>query len=466
MGRLAPSSPAVHGASYRDPAGFVFTRDGVLYRQINPGAREDFTRLIDSGLYHALAGRGDLVAHEEADPALSPDGAAFLVIRPERIPFISYPYEWCFGQLRDAALLTLRLQKTAMAHGMSLKDATPFNVAFDRGRPVLIDTLSFERLEPGAPWVAYRQFCETFLAPLALMSAVDVRLNQLLRPWLDGVPLDLAGALLPWRARMRPGLLVHLHLHAAAQRRLRGRASGAGRAPGQMNATALPALVDSLERTVRGLRWSPAGTVWGDYYDDTNYTADAFAHKREIVAAAIGRLAPSTVWDLGANDGTFSRLASDRGIPTVAFDVDPAAVEKNYRRVVERRETHLLPLLVDLMNPSAASGWANRERETLAERGPADLALALALVHHLAIAHNVPLPHVAAFLASIARSLVIEFVPKDDSQVQRMLASRKDIFGGYTREAFEAAFSARFTIEAAEPVRGTRRIVYVMRSAV
>ena len=463
MALLAPNSAVVHGASYRDPAGFVFERDGVLYRQINPAAREDYTALIESGLYAALAGRGDLVAHEEADVALSPDGRAFRVIRPERIGFISYPYEWCFGQLKDAALLTLRLQKTAMAHGMSLKDATAFNVAFEGGRPVLIDTLSFERLEPGAPWVAYRQFCESFLAPLALMSAVDPRLNQLLRPWLDGVPLDLAQKLLPWRSRLRPGLLVHVQLHAAAQRRLAGRTPAAPAAPRRVHATAVPALVDSLERTVRALDWSPGGTVWGDYYQATNYTDAAFAHKREIVDAAIDRLAPSGVWDLGANDGTFSRLASGRGISTVAFDVDPAAVEKNYRRVVQGKESHLLPLLLDLTNPSAASGWANRERETIAGRGPADLALALALVHHLAIGHNVPLPRVAEFLASLARALVIEFVPKDDSQVQRMLASRRDIFDGYTQEAFEGAFAARFLIEQAVPVRDSKRVVYVMR---
>jgi hypothetical protein len=460
---LAPSSAAVHGASYRDPAGFVFVRDGVLYRQVNPAAREDYTALMESGLYAALAGGGDLVTHEEADAALSPDGGAYKVIRPARVSFVSYPYEWSFSGLKDAALLTLRLQKTAMAHGMSLKDATPFNVAFEDGRPVLIDTLSFERLEAGVPWVAYRQFCESFLAPLALMSHVDVRLNALLRAWLDGVPLDLARAMLPLRARLRPGLLVHLQLHAAAQQRLAGRRPSAPGARRSIGASAVPALVDSLERTVRALDWSPGGTVWGDYYEATNYTDAAFAHKHEIVSAAIDRIAPAAVWDLGANDGTFSRLASARGIPTVAFDVDPAAVEKNYRRVREKQERHLLPLLVDLMNPSAASGWANRERETIAERGPADLALALALVHHLAIAHNVPLPRVAAYFASIARALVIEFVPKDDSQVQRMLASRKDIFDGYTQEAFEAAFAARFRIEQAIPVRESRRVVYVMR---
>lgn len=230
-----------------------------------------------------------------------------------------------------------------------------------------------------------------------------------------------------------------------------------------MSAAASAGILDSLERTVKGLTWRPAKTTWGDYYEATNYTDAAFSHKREIVSDAIDRIAPGSIWDLGANDGTFSRLGSDRGIDTVAFDVDPVAVEKNYRRVVERRERHLLPLLLDLTNPSARSGWAHEERESFADRGPADLVLALALVHHLAIAHNLPLPRIAEFFARIARAVVIEFVPKGDSQLQRMLATRDDIFDHYTQPDFEAAFDRWFTIEKAVPVRDAERVVYVMR---
>jgi ribosomal protein L11 methylase PrmA len=453
-----------HQASFRDPAGFVFTRDGVLYRQVNAVGRPDFDLLLSSRLYDTLAQAGDLVAHEEAAISFSPDGAASLVIRPARIGFISYPYEWCFGQLKDAALLTLRLQKAAVQHGMSLKDATAYNVAFEGGRPVWIDTLSFERLTPGKPWVAYRQFCQFFLAPLALMSTVDVRLLQSLRAHLDGVPLDLASRLLPKRTRLRPGLLTHIHLQAAAERRMAGRVpSSREPAARAMSATASAGLLDSLERTVKSLTWRLPGTTWGNYYGATNYTDAAFGHKREIVSAAIDRLAPTSVWDLGANDGTFSRIASDRGIPTVAFDVDPVAVQKNYDQLVEKRERHLLPLLLDLTNPSSRAGWAHEERESLVDRGPADLVLALALVHHLAIAHNVPLPRVAEFLARVGRTLVIEFVPKEDSQLQRMLATREDIFTDYSQAGFEAAFSPHFTIEQAVPVRETSRIIYVMR---
>ncbi len=459
MSRLRP-----HQASFRDPAGFVFTRDGELYRQVNPVGHADYDALMTSGLYEHLVQAGDLVSHQEVGLAISPDARASVVIRPTRVAFISYPYEWCFSEVKAAALLTLRLQKAAVQHGMSLKDATAYNVAFDAGRPVWIDTLSFERLTPGAPWVAYRQFCQFFLAPLAAMSYVDVRLLQLLRAQLDGIPLDLASRLLPASTRLRPGILTHVHLQAAAERRVAARVPGKeSRGTRPMSVTASAGLLDSLERTVSGLTWRPPKTTWGDYYEATNYTDTAFSHKREIVGDAIDRVAPRTMWDLGANDGTFSRIGSDRGIPTVAFDVDPVAVEKNYRRVVEKKERHLLPLLLDLTNPSARSGWAHEERDSFADRGPADLVLALALVHHLAIAHNLPLVRIAEFFARIAKALVIEFVPKTDSQVQRMLATRIDIFDEYTRADFEAAFSTCFTIEQAFPVRDAERVVYLMR---
>jgi hypothetical protein len=464
----------IHGSSFRDPAGFMFRRDGVLYRQVNQQGRAEYDRLMSSGLYDALVASGDLIAHEEVDGALAAAPDAHKVIRPENVPFVSYPFEWSFGQLKDAALLTLRLQKAAMQRGLSLRDATAFNVMFAGGRPVWIDTLSFEALRPGRPWMAYRQFCEMFLAPLALMSRADPRGHQLLRSFLDGIPLPMASAMLPFRTWASPGLLIHVHMHAVAHRRFadhkgpRRTDKGPQRNDDPLprnnqRANAVAALVDSLERAIQRLDWSPSGTTWGDYYEQTNYTDAAFGRKRELVTAAITTIQPSVVWDLGANDGTFSRLASDAGIRTIAFDVDPAAVEHNYRQVKERSERNLLPLLMDLTNPTASLGWGNAERMSLVERGPADLALALALVHHLAIGHNVPLPRIAAFFASLARALVIEFVPKDDSQVQRMLAARADIFSNYDRVAFEAAFSEPFSIESATPIEGSARTLYVMR---
>jgi len=450
--------------SFRDPHGFVYRHNGVVLRQVNERGRGDYDALMRSGLYETLTSRGELIPHEELEVSAAARPGAYRVLRPEQIPFISYPYEWSFGQLKDAALLTLRLQKAAMDVGLSLRDATSYNVQFHHGRPVWIDTLSFEPLIEGRPWVAYRQFCEFFLAPLALMGQTDVRLQQLLRGYIDGIPIDLAARLLPRTTYLKAGLLTHVHLHGAAQRRHAGSGTPAAKSPPRMSLTALRGLVDSLDRTVQALDWTPTGTVWADYYTDTNYTESAFAHKQALVEQAIDRVAPETVWDLGANDGTFSRLASRKKIRTLAFDVDPAAVEKNYRRVRDDRDEFLLPLLLDLTNPPGGFGWANQERMALTERGPADLVIALALVHHLAIGHNVPLPQVAQFLASLGRTLVVEFVPKADSQVQRMLASRDDIFDGYTQEGFETAFGRWFQILDRTPVGDSQRRLYTMRA--
>lgn len=456
------STPQAVGGSFRDPSGFVFERDGGLYRQVNPSYREHYDRLVASGLLAELVKDGLLVSHEEVSTSLGTAGA-YKVLKPERVPFISYPFEWSFGQLRDAALVTLKVQTRALAKGLSLKDASAYNVQFLRGRPVLIDTLSFEIQQDGRPWVAYRQFCQHFLGPLMLMARRDVRLSQLLRVFVDGVPVDLTSALLPTRSWLKPSALMHLHLHAMAQKKYSG-GTGSGQAKAaKVSAHSLRALVDSLRAAVAALKWAPAGTEWGDYYSDTNYTEDAAAEKQRLVQAFHERVGPKTLWDLGANTGRFSRLASTKGIFTVAFDLDPAAVEKNYRDVVSSKNEHELPLVLDLTNPSPAFGWAGHERLSLAERGPADLVQALAIVHHLAISNNVPLVKVAAYLAELGRALVIEFVPKSDSQVKRLLASREDIFDTYTREGFEAAFRQHFTIEAAEPIAGSERILYLMR---
>ena len=456
-----PESAVRSPASFRDPSGFVFTRNGTLYRQVNDVFRGDYDCMMASGLYEGLAAAADMVRHQEVDePFAAANG--YRVLRPERVPFISYPYEWCFGQLKAAALLTLRLQRTALRCGMSLRDATAYNVQFNGPRPIWIDTLSFETLREGHPWVAYRQFCEFFLAPLALMRYADERLHVLLRTFIDGVPVRMASKILGPATWLNPGLAIHIHLHARAEEKSGGPRRQRAAAERHLGRSGLMGMLDSLERTVNGLSWTPHGTAWGDYYDATNYTAEAFEHKRQLVAAALDRLQPASVWDFGANTGTFSRLASDRGIPTVAFDVDGAAVEKNYRTVVEKNEQTLCPLLLDLTNPSGGIGWANEERQSIAQRGPADTVFALALIHHLAIRHNVPFDRVAEFLATVARSLVIEWVPKEDSQIQRMLASRDDVFTEYGEGQFAAAFARWFRVCEVSPVRGSLRSIYVM----
>lgn len=454
-------------ASFRDPSGFIFRSGGTLYRQVNHSYRPDFEKLIASGLYDELTRKGWLVRHEEVRGFAADPAQAFTVLQPEPIDFISYPYEWSFSQLQDAALLTLDIQLAALERGLSLKDASAYNVQFRGGRPIFIDTLSFESYREGSPWVAYRQFCQHFLAPLALMAKKDVRLAQLLRVHIDGVPLDLASKMLPTRTWFSFGLLSHLHLHARVQvawSGTEGQVEGQRRGVGKVSKLGLVGLLQGLRKTVAKLTWKPAGTEWGDYYNATNYSDEAFQLKQRLVASFLEQAAPATVWDLGANTGVFSRLASQRGLPTVAFDIDPAAVEQNYRRLRAGNRERLLPLLLDLTNPSPGLGWSSQERDSLLERGPVDCVMALALVHHIAISNNVPLEWIARFLARAGRKLIIEFVPKEDSQVQRLLSAREDIFPDYNEEGFEAAFGTAFTIERKEAVQGSKRTLYLMQA--
>jgi len=421
---------------------------------------------MESGLYEKLVKARLLIPHVELDPSSAESEAAgttaHKVIQPERVAFISYPYEWSFSQLKDAALTTLSIQKRALKLGMSLKDASAYNIQFVRGKATLIDTLSFEIYKEGEPWVAYRQFCQHFLAPLALMALKDVRLNQLLRVYIDGVPLDLASGLLPAKTRLNFGLLTHIHLHAGAQKKYSGQEVKSR--SGTMNRQAMIGLIDNLEATIRKLTWTPQGTEWGNYYDITNYSDAAFQHKKELVRDWSMRVRPALAWDLGANNGVFSRVVSEAGSYVVSFDVDPAAVEQNHRQLKGEKAENLLPLLLDLTNPSPAIGWANLERESFGSRGPADLVLALAVIHHLAISNNVPLPQLADFFAQTGKWLVIEFVHKEDSQVKKLLASREDIFPTYTREGFEAAFKEKFIVHEAVNVRESERVLYLMET--
>ncbi len=450
-------------SSFRDPSGFIFEREGVLYRQVHADAASDLDLLESSGLQDELLSAGFVVPFSRVDLGFAATPEAVAVIRPERIPFISYPYEWSFSQLKDAALATLELMRRALGKGMSLKDASAYNIQFVGSRPVLIDTLSFEVYQEGAPWVAYKQFCQHFLAPLALMAHCDIRLSQLLRTNIDGIPLDLAANLLPGKTKFQPGLLTHIHLHAKAQsQETSGKTSD--RKIG-VSKVSLLALVDNLKGTISGLNWKPTGTEWGDYYSDTNYSSDSLKRKDALVGELLSQV-PSDAgacWDLGANDGTFSRLAAQQGRYTVAWDIDPAAVEKAYLDGKSKKVENLLPLLQDLRNPSTNLGWAGLERDSLSSRGPAGVVMALALVHHLAIGNNVPLPMIASFFASIGKWAIVEFVPKEDSQVQRMLVARKDVFASYDQVGFERAFAQDFEMVRAVPIEGTLRTLYLFR---
>lgn len=447
-------------ASFRDPAGHLFVRDDTLYRLVTEAGRADYELLMASGLARSLQADGWLVGHDEVDPSTASGSAAY-VLRPTRLPFISYPYEWSFTQLQQAARHTLAVQRAALARGATLKDASAYNIQFVGGRPVFIDTLSFTAYHDGTPWAAYRQFCQHFLAPLACMARVDIRTRDLLRQHLDGVPLDLASRLLPRRTWASPWALMHIHLHARSVERYAGASVPERSARRGVSRSGLDGILDHLDAAISALEWHPGGTQWADYDTTHGYAGETLEAKGTLISRVADAHRPTLVFDLGANTGRFSRLSVAGGGYAVALDADAGAAERLARAVATERNPAVQPLWMDLANPSAAQGWGEVEREGLADRGPADLVLALALVHHLAIGHNVPLPAIAAYLGRLGRRIVVEWVPKDDPQTQRLLRSRPDIFADYDEVAFRAALETQFVLEPPVRLPGSSRALYV-----
>lgn len=451
----------MNNTSFRDPSGFVFKHNNTIYRQINEVYKSDYEALMESGLYKDLTYNGLLISHKEVELEIPKTDNYYKTICPEQIDFISYPYEWCFSQLKDAALLTLTIQKIALKYNISLKDASGYNIQFKDGKPVFIDTLSFEQYKEGKPWVAYGQFCRHFLAPLALMSYTDINLNKLLVTNIDGIPLELCKKLLPMKASFNLLIFIHLILHASA---LKKHESDTKLKPVKISKKEMETLIDTLITCVNGLKFPSVDTEWKDYYNNTNYTDDAFIQKENIIKNFIQRISPQTVCDLGANRGDFSRcITKDTSIKCLSFDIDPAAIEKNYLTVKKNNEAQILPLITDLTNPSPAIGFANDERHNFQARFETDAVLALALIHHLSISNNLPFENTAGFFKSLGKYLIIEFVPKKDSKVQILLSSREDIFYNYTQENFEKAYQKYYDILDKVDIPNSERTLYLMR---
>ena len=449
-------------SSFRDPSGFLFTFEGNLYRQINKSYQNEFDKMIDSGLYQKLVEKELLIPHEEVNIESSQPEKCYKTIKPKLIDFISYPYEWSFSQLKDAALTTLEIQKIAMDYGVTLKDSSAYNIQFVNGKPIFIDTLSFEIYQEGQFWNPYKQFCQHFLAPLALMNHRDIRLNQLLKIYIDGIPLDLTSKLLPGKTKTMFSLLAHIHTHSKKQKDYEVKQEDVKKRI--LSKNSFIGVIESLHSAIKKQNISLEKTEWGNYYSDTNYSEVAMNDKKAIILNLIEKIKPKNVWDIGGNVGIFSRISSDKEISTICFDIDPVAIEKNYLECKEKKEKNLLPLLMDLTNPSPDIGWQNMERDSFLTRGPADLVFALALIHHLAISNNVPFELISEFFSRNCRNLVIEFVPKTDTQVKRLLSTREDIFLDYDNEHFEKEFEKLFIIIEKKEIKESRRIVYYMQN--
>lgn len=457
MSRPAASASDRHGASYRDPAGYVFRHQGNIYRAIHEAYAPHYGHLMSSGLYAALTAKGYLIPHDEISPPHGTEGA-WKVIRPQPVSLWTYPGEWGFAQLQAAALHTLRVARIALDHGALLKDASAYNIQFIAGRPVLTDSLSFEIYKPGAPWIAFRQACEHFLNPLLLMSRLPDCGPSLFLAWPEGVPARLVAGVLPAASKLRPDYALYVHLPAAlgVSKSAKTRRVGA-REIGQN--------IDRLAAFIRRLKPAASRTVWNHYYDETILSQDYLQAKESAVEALLAGI-PSLpqVLDIGCNTGAFARIAARHFSEVIALDADSGSIDALYRALRSERIRNIQPIVADLLHPTPATGWMNREWESLLARvAGVQLVLALAVVHHLALGRNVPLPMIADCFASItARWLIVEWIPKSDEKAMLLLVAKGDHFPDYSEEGFEAAFGQWFRIEERIPVAHSGRLLYLM----
>lgn len=451
-----------HAASFRDPSGYIFERDGVLLRQVNPIYLPQYHALKQSGFYRKLIENKLLISHQEVQA-----DAQGAVIKPEQISFFSYPYEWSFEQYKHAALHTLKLQKYCLQNGWTLKDATAFNITFHKGAPVFVDTLSFDPYQEGEPWRAYRQFLTHFLCPLVLTKYFGTEHLQSLLSHIDGMPLQQTAKLLPFSARLSPVLYTNIFLAAKFDTKYSGDREKSEKKV-TISKSAQMRIVDSLYDYIKDLTLRER-TQWKDYYTFTNYEARAFDYKKDLVKKWFDAIGVRKIIDLGGNDGTFSRVLKDTATEIIVADIDPNAVGQNYNQVLQNKEQNILPLVCDLLNPSPGIGLNNKERTSLLERfrdGGFELSMALALIHHISLTGNVPFEMSAKLFASFSPYLIIEFPDREDSWVAFLLKSKRDFVGHfdhYNMASFEHAYAAHFDTVEKQKIPDTHRTMYLLK---
>jgi SAM-dependent methyltransferase len=463
---MSQPTAIVNAGSFRDRDGRVYHCLGRVFRGLNPNALENFRQLQQQDFYQKLVETGKVIGTHEISDEKNPlpddvkaRWAGFL--EHECVPVISYPYEWTFSMLRDAAVLQLHLVERAISHDFTLKDATPYNVQFINRKPVFIDIPSFEPLQQGEPWAGYRQFCEMYLFPLLLQAYKRCNFQPFMRGSINGIDVQAAAALFGFRDRFRKGVLSHVWLQSKLDRRFGGSSENvrSDLKTAGFNQELILVNVRKMQKLIGRLEWEATGSEWGDYSEFHNYSDDDHQRKEAFVRDAIASEQPATVWDIGCNTGQFSRIAAGLCQQVVSMDIDHVAIERLYRD--KEAPDNILPLVQNLADPSPNWGWRNRERSDLQNRSQPDMVLCLALIHHVVISANIPLPEFIEWLAGLTDRLVIEYVSRRDDKVKTLLRNKEDKYQDYSREGLESALLRNFVIQQKEEVNQGDRTLYL-----
>ena len=455
--------------SFKDPSGRVYRiageRGEKIVRALDRDALAMLTKLVAEPFFQGLMHDGDVVRTDilsAEDPYASwiAEAGWHGAMEHQAVDFLSWPYEWPFSMLKDAALLQLRLLEASIPHGWILKDATPFNIQWQGVRPTFIDVPSFVPWH-GDYWRGYRQFCSTHVIPLLLTAHLGIPFQPLLRSRLEGIPAEEAVRYFRGLQRLRRGVPSHIWFAAKAERTVR---SGVRpRSPQRQRQTMLRALIDSLRRLIAGLSHRPMSSQWTRYVDTHSYDAD-YAKKERFIADHIAAVRPALVWDLGANTGAMSRIAAQSAGTVIAVDSDHDAIELLYRKLGCAAEPqNIVPLVMDMANPSPGQGWAGRERQAFDRRQRPNAVLCLALIHHLRVSANIPLALLLDWLHSLHAIVVIEFVDREDEMFQKLLANKDEQYPDYTAANFNHEVEQRFSIDARLRLKGGLRELLLLK---
>jgi hypothetical protein len=443
-------------SSFRDPDSVLEFDTEFYYRKMSAIYLPHFLFFKKSCLKDVLLKEGYILPFEEIVDEQPNMGFANQVLKTEKIPFVSYPFEWSFSQFKEAALLTLKINLIALKHGMILKDASMFNIQFIGCKPILIDLTSFEVYEQNKPWKAYYQFCKHFYAPLFLAAKKNIFITKLLLYFIDGIPLKEAVSLSSTKDFFSSGPFLHLFLHAKAEGRV-----VETKLENHVNQRQLVNLINHLVTSIEKLKLKQKQTIWNDYNQHNNYIAESKASKVLIIQSFLKQIEGEKAMDIGANDGFYSQFLVEKEMYTLVVDIDELAVDRAFRENHNFKSSKIHPLQINLANPTPAIGWDNTERMSFWNRCKVDVIQALAVVHHLAITHDISFEEIAKKLAQHTKYLIIEFVQPCDTQAQILLQKKPHHNLNYNQNNFEERFNDYFNLIELRAISGSKRELYL-----
>ena len=441
-------------SSFRDPDSILEFDSEFYYRKMSVNYLPHYLHFKSSGLKDKLVNEGYILPFEEIIDESPNIGFTNQVLKTEKIPFISYPYEWSFSQLKAAAIKTLKINLIALEYGMILKDSSAYNIQFIGSKAIFIDISSFEIYQSNSLWAGYQQFCRHFLAPLLLASYKDVRLIKLLIINIDGIDLSFVRKLLPIKSFLNSGVFLHIILNTTGVKTTSNKKI-------KLKEQGLNSILVHLTDTIEKLRLKNKNSEWADYYNNTNYSDSGLLQKASIIETFIKKLNVKTALDAGANDGKFSKLLSSSSIYTVSTDIDELAVEKNFIDALMDENDNLLTLQLNLANPTPSIGWDNTERKSFYDRAKFDLVLALAVVHHFVITYDLSFEMIAKKFSQIGKYLIIEFPLPEDDKVQFISRNKPTQFSSYNIENFKSAFEMYFLELDSKFIESNSRVIFL-----